>query len=131
MKKTTLLNAPLSAVIARMGHKDTLTVADCGLTIRGRAERIDLALVKGVPGFLETLDAVLSELQIEGAVLADEIRKKSPEMHRAILERLDGVPVEYVPHEELKRLTEGSCAVVRTGECTSFANVILVSGVTF
>ena len=131
MKKSTLLNSGLSAVIARMGHTETLTIGDCGLPIRGTAERIDLALKKGVPTFLETLDTVLTELCVERAVLAEEIKTVSPEMHQAILDRLPGIPVEYVPHEEFKRQTESSKAVVRTGECTSYANIILVSGVTF
>lgn len=131
MKKATLLNSGLSAVIARMGHTETLTIGDCGLPIRGQAERIDLALKKGVPGFLETLDTVLTELCVERIVLAEEIKTVSPEMHQAILERFPGIPVDYVPHEEFKHQTERSKAVVRTGECTSYANIILVSGVTF
>ena len=131
MKKSALLNSGLSAVIARMGHTETLTIGDCGLPIRGAAERIDLALKKGVPTFLETLDTVLTELCVERAVLAEEIKTVSPEMHQAILDRLPGIPVDYVPHEEFKRQTECSKAVVRTGECTSYANIILVSGVTF
>ena len=68
---------------------------------------------------------------MERAVLAEEIRAVSPEMHRQILSRLNGIPVDYVPHEAFKNQTEGSRAVVRTGECTSYANIILVSGVTF
>ena len=131
MKKATLLNSGLSAVIARMGHTETLTIGDCGLPIRGQAERIDLALKKGVLGFLETLDTVLTELCVERIVLAEEIKTVSPEMHQAILERFPGIPVDYVPHEEFKHQTERSKAVVRTGECTSYANIILVSGVTF
>ncbi len=131
MKKGVLINAEVSAVVAQMGHTDMLTVGDCGLPIAG-AKRIDLALTRGVPGFLETLDAVLSELYVEKAVLAEEIRTVSPEMHREILARLGGrVAVEYISHEELKKLSERSKAVVRTGECTSYANVVLVSGVTF
>ena len=74
MKKGTLLNSELSSVIARMGHTDTLTIGDCGLPIRGQAQRVDLALIKGIPGFLDTLDAVLAELCVERAVLAEEIR---------------------------------------------------------
>ena len=62
MKKTKLLNSMISAVVSEMGHTDTLTISDCGLPIRGEAKRIDLAVKLGVPGFLETLDTVLSEL---------------------------------------------------------------------
>ena len=132
MKRTKLLNSYVSAVVSQMGHTDTLTIGDCGLPIRGEAQRIDLALTHGVPGFLETLDTVLTELCVERIILAEEIRKVSPEMHKAILEPFaEKTAVDYVPHEKFKRLTEDSRAVIRTGECTSYANVILVSGVSF
>jgi len=39
--------------------------------------------------------------------------------------------VELVSHEELKRLSQKAAAVVRTGEFTPYANVILYSGVVF
>ncbi len=132
MKKTKLLNSMISAVVSEMGHTDTLTISDCGLPIRGEAKRIDLAVKLGVPGFLETLDTVLSELCVEKIILAEEIRESSSWMHQEILQRFSSkIKVEYVPHEEFKKLTEKSTAVIRTGECTSYANIILVSGVTF
>lgn len=131
MKKGILLNGELSSVIAQMGHTDTLTIGDCGLPIRGGVRRVDLALVKGIPSFLETLEAVLTELCVERVILAEEIKTASPEMHQRILDRFPGIPVDYVPHEVFKQHTEHSRAVVRTGECTSYANIILVSGVTF
>lgn len=132
MRKTVLLNADISNAISRMGHTDMLTVADCGLPIPNGVERIDLALKLGVPGFLETLDTILEELCVERIILASEIRTVSPDMCAAILNRFsDKVLVEFVSHEELKKMTARSKAVVRTGECTSYANVILCSGVTF
>lgn len=131
MKKAELLNSNISAVIASMGHTDTLTIGDCGLPIRG-TERIDLCLKKGTPGFLETLETVLTELCVEKAILAEETKTVSPQMYAAILEVLGpDVQVEHVSHEELKKRSEISKAVIRTGECTSYANVILYSGVTF
>ena len=38
---------------------------------------------------------------------------------------------EYVPHEEFKKRSSESKAVVRTGEFTPYANIILVAGVVF
>ena len=131
MKKTTLLNSELSSVIAQMGHTDTLTVGDCGLPIPQETRRIDLALRKGIPGFLDTLDTILEELCVQEIILAEEIKEVSPELWEKTLQRFSEVKVTYVPHEELKELTKKSRAVVRTGETTSYANVILVSGVTF
>lgn len=132
MRKTVLLNSNISSVISRMGHTDMLTVGDCGLPIPDGVERIDLALKKGVPAFLDVLDTILEELCVERIILAEEIKTASPEMHAAILARFgEGVQVEYVPHAQFKRQSAQSKAIVRTGECTPYANVILCSGVTF
>jgi len=132
MRKTVLLNSSISAVISQMGHTDMLTVGDCGLPIPDGVERIDLALKLGVPAFLETLDVILEELCVEKIILAEEIKAVSPDMHAAVLARFgDKVQVEYVPHVQFKAETAKSKAVVRTGECTAYANVILCSGVTF
>ncbi|MDN8999686.1 RbsD/FucU domain-containing protein, partial [Staphylococcus aureus] len=49
MKKGVLLNAPLSAVVARLGHGDRVVVCDAGLPIPDGVERIDLAVSPGVP----------------------------------------------------------------------------------
>ena len=113
MKKATLLNSTLSYEIAKLGHTQTLCIGDAGLPVPPGPERIDLAVTKGVPGFLQVLDAVLSEMQA------------------AILERFDGIEVRYVPHEQFKQLSAESRAVVRTGETTPYANILLRSGVTF
>jgi D-ribose pyranase len=131
MKKTGLLNQPLSAVIAGMGHTDSLVIADAGLPIPAFVERIDLAVADGIPGFMQVLRATLGELQVEHAVLADEIKDRSPALHAQILEALGAIPVSYVPHEDFKALTGEAAAVVRTGEFTPYANIILFSGVVF
>lgn len=132
MRKTVLLNSMVSSVVSKMGHTDMLTVGDCGLPIPDCVNRIDLALRLGVPSFLETLDTILEELCVERIILAEEIQTASKEMEQAILSRFgENVQVEYLPHEEFKQLSGKSRAIVRTGECTPYANIILVSGVTF
>ncbi len=131
MKKTGLLNLPISNAIASLGHTDKLVVADAGLPIPNSTERIDLAVSKGVPAFLDVLKAVLAEMQVEQAIIADEVAAKSPEFHKCLLEALGTIPVKTVPHETFKTMTSDARAVVRTGEFTPYANVILVSGVVF
>ncbi len=131
MKKTGILNQPLSAVVAGLGHTDQLVVSDAGLPIPDGPQRIDLAVTGGLPPFLEVLQAILSEMAVERAIVAEEIRTRSPQMHAALLAALGAVPVEYVPHEQFKVQTRAARAIVRTGEFTPYANVILVAGVTF
>lgn len=131
MKKTGLLNSDVSTVIAQMGHLDTLVVADAGLPAPVGAWRIDLALRPGMPAFLDVVDAILSELHIERAIVAAELAQVSPQLWDALQGRLGGVPIEQVPHNEFKRRSADARAIVRSGEFTPYANVILVSGVVF
>ena len=131
MKKIGLLNQPLSEVIAGLGHTDTLVIADAGLPIPAETRRIDLALVEGIPSFLDTLGAVLREMQVEQVVIAEEMLDVSPGTYDAIVNLLGDVPVETVTHLVFKEQTRSSRAVVRTGEFTPYANVILVAGVVF
>lgn len=131
MKKTTLINSELSSIIARMGHTDEITIADCGLPIPCENQRVDLALTRGVPGFFQVLEAVLKELQVEAAVIASEMRDHSPETYQRLKELLPEVKWIEVSHSEFKKRTVNSKCVVRTGECTPYANIILISGVAF
>ncbi|MBL8130469.1 MAG: D-ribose pyranase [Anaerolineae bacterium] len=131
MKKTPLLNHPLSSVIASMGHTDMLVIADAGLPIPPDVERIDLAVVAGMPPLIDVVKAIMGELQVERAIVASEMRERSQSMREALSDVLVHVPMSDVPHDEFKRLTRSARAVVRTGECTPYANVILVAGVVF
>jgi len=131
MKKSALLNSEISYIIATLGHTDMLVVADAGLPIPAETTRIDLALTKGVPGAVETLRVVLEEMKVEKAILAEEVRGRSPEFLAAVQALLPGVILEFVPHAEFKVMTREARAVVRTGEFTPYANVILCSGVVF
>lgn len=131
MKKGQLLNQPISAVVAGMGHTDELVIGDAGLPIPAGPQRIDLALTAGIPAFLDTLEAVLSELAVETAVIATEMITVSPNLYAAIQERLGTVRVIHVPHEVLKVRTQSAKAIIRTGEFTPYANIILSSGVVF
>jgi D-ribose pyranase len=131
MKKTGLLNQPLSEVIAGMGHFDTLVIADAGLPIPAGTRRIDLAVSAGVPTFLDVLRAVLGEMQVQSAVIAQEMAAHSPEAYTALRDLLGDIPVELVAHEAFKAQTATARAIARTGEFTPYANVILVSGVVF
>lgn len=131
MRKTKLINSEVSYTISKMGHTDSLTIGDCGLPIPDGVNRIDLALKYGVPTFLETLDTILEELCVEEIVIAEEIVEKNTNIYSEILNRFENIKVTTVTHEQFKIMTKESKAVVRTGECTPYANIILKSGVVF
>ncbi len=135
MKRNGILNADISRVLSYMGHTDTLAIGDCGLPIPEETERIDLSLKPGMPSFMDVLSEVVNEMKIEKIVLAEEIREKNPQVLEGILELFHKTDmecaIEYVSHEELKSRTKICKAVIRTGETTPYANIILQSACLF
>ena len=131
MKKIGLLNKDLSEVIAGMGHLDMLVIGDAGLPIPGNVRRIDLAIRAGLPGFIDTAEAVSRELKVDTIMVAEETGKVSPHIEKDLVKLFKDSKIQKISHEELKELSKKAVAVVRTGEFTPYANVILVSGVVF
>jgi D-ribose pyranase len=80
---------------------------------------------------LEVTRAVADELHVEEIIVAEELLARDEALPTAIRELFPDAGFRSVSHEELKRLSARARAVVRTGECTPYHNVILVSGVTF
>ncbi len=136
MKRTPMLNRHMSELVASLGHLDEIVLADAGLPVPSHVEVLDLAVSPGIPSFFDVLDVLTKELIIEQAVFANEA---SAELATEIEVRLahwaveTGKPIEHsrVTHGEFKARTHRARAVIRTGECTPYANVILVSGVPF
>jgi D-ribose pyranase len=93
--------------------------------------RIDLALTQDVPGAIQTLNVILDEMQVEKVILAEEVQDRNPKFLTEVQKLLPDVPVEFVSHSQLKTRSADARAVVRTGEFSPYANVILVSGVVF
>jgi D-ribose pyranase len=132
MKKTGVLHAELSRVIASMGHGDRLVIGDAGLPVPPGVPVIDLALREGVPGFLETLEVVLRELHVERALIDEEMATVSPAMSAAFQAAWPSeIALRRVPHAELQATAHGARALVRTGEFTPYSNIVLVAGVVF
>ena len=135
MKKGKLLNSELSYEIAKIGHTSHITLCDAGLPFPKGVKRIDLAIEAGYPSFIKTLDAILSEMMVEEIILASEIKTINPKVYNEILETFQkngmNPKIVEVSHTEFKEITKESEAIVRTGECTPYANIILKSGVVF
>jgi D-ribose pyranase len=132
MRRHGLLHAELNRVIAAMGHTDTLVIADVGLPVPPGVRCIDLAVLPGLPSFMDVFEAVYTELAVEAFTLAAEIHERNPAMV-ALADRLsqEGLERSEVSHEDFKRLCSRAVAVVRTGETAPYANIILHAGVTF
>ena len=133
MKRNGILNSDISSVLSYMGHTDRICIADCGLPIPEETERIDLAVKFGQPTFMDLLRVVGDDMKIEKIVLAEEIKENNPKVLAEINDYFAGqeIEVEFVSHVELKEMTKECKAVIRTGETTPYANIILQSGCIF
>jgi D-ribose pyranase len=95
---------------------------------------IDLAVTHGVPDFASTLTALLSEMQVQSHVLAEELLlHPSPALNE--VQRLHGEGAlgtrQLTSHAQFKLLSAQARAIVRTGECRPYSNIALLAGVTF
>jgi len=139
MKKSRLLNDQISSLIARLGHGDTICICDAGLPVPDGVQRIDLAVSEGVPGLLVTLDAIIFEMMVESALMADELAVGQSDLYAGVTNSLNDLRqsqgnallVETVPHDQFKHHSTKCKAIIRTGEFTPYANIILSAGVVF
>ena len=129
MKKQGILNRELAGIFARLGHTDKVVIADCGLPIPDGVICIDLAYKLGEPGFMAILEVVLEDLEVEHIYLAEEIKAANETIHSFILQNVE--PVTYISHEQFKKMSSEAKVIIRTGEMTPYANIILQSGVIF
>lgn len=129
MKKHGIVNRELAGIFAKLGHTDQIVIADCGLPIPDGVTCIDLAYKLGEPGFQTILDVVLDDVKVEQAYVAEEVKQANEVIHSFILKNMESVT--YVSHEQFKQMTAKAKVIIRTGEMTPYANIILQSGVIF
>lgn len=131
MKKNGLLNPQILSAIAAMGHTEYLVIADAGLPVPSGIPVIDISLIRGIPDFGAVLHSVIDEMVVESFIVADEMADKSQDTYGTVIEALPQVPFRCIAHEEFKEMAAKAKAVIRTGETTPYANIILVAGVNF
>ena len=131
MKKTKVINSDISRVIAQMGHFDKFSIGDAGMPVPKGTEKIDLAIDNGIPTFMDVLNNVLEELEVQKIYLAEEIKENNPTVLAQITDRLPDTPIELIPHNDMKAELNNCHAFIRTGEMTPYANILLESNVVF
>lgn len=129
MKRHGILNRELAGIFARLGHTDKIVIADCGLPIPNGITCIDLAYKLGKPDFNTILEVVLEDLKVEHGYVAQEIEQANKSVHAYILQNVE--PITYISHEQFKEMTKDAKVIIRTGETTPYANIILQSDVIF
>lgn len=129
MQEVGIVNRELARVLAQQGHGDLLMVVDAGFAIPKGADVVDISLSENSPMLMDTLKELKKFHSVEKLIFANETKNVSPSLFNAV-RKLFGrsVPVELVPHPQIKEISTKVKAVIRTGDFTAYANVILVSG---
>jgi D-ribose pyranase len=129
MLKGGILHPQMAHLLASTGHLDTIVIADAGLPLPLDVERIDLAWKENEPRLVPVLEEVLKAMVIEKAYLAEQIKTKcEPGLYQKILRVLGDIPVEYVPHPELKEMAKTARGIIRTAEFIPYPSIVLVAG---
>ncbi|WHQ36339.1 D-ribose pyranase [Spiroplasma sp. SV19] len=132
MYRSTLLNSDIIAAFSKLGHGDIICIADAGLPIPNSCQRIDLALEPQQPSFASVLSILQKYLVLEKVIIAKEMKTNNECFTTVNNLFLSKIPIKTVPHFVFKEIVNKKVKlVIRTGECTAYANIILTAGVNF
>lgn len=126
--KTGILNPQVNSLLGRVRHTNTLVIADRGFPFWPMVETVDLSLIDNIPTVLAVLIALRPNFHIGKAWMAREFLKQNRAKTRsAFSEALRGVEMAYEAHVEFKQRVPNAIGLIRTGDTTQYANVILES----
>jgi D-ribose pyranase len=129
MLKSGILNPQINSLLARVRHTNMLVIADRGFPFWPELETIDIALVDDIPTVLEVLRAIRLNFKIAEVIMAQEFKvENTPEVQQQFADELAGLSITFEPHAELKKRVPRAIGLIRTGDTTQYANMILVSG---
>ena len=129
MLKTGILNPDINHLLARIRHTNLLVISDRGFPYWPMIETVDISLVDGIPTVLQVLDAVRANLDICEIFMANEFKlENTAEVQQRFGASMQGVPVTFEPHVEMKKRVPGAIGLIRTGDTTQYANMVLMSG---
>ena len=128
MLKAGILNPNINSLLSRVRHTNTLVIADRGFPFWPRIETVDISLVDDVPRVLDVLRAIRANFVVGRVFMAEEFRAANQAGVQAEFEQtLNGLPVIFEPHVDLKRRVPLAIGLIRTGDTVQYANMILES----
>lgn len=129
MLKTGILNPQLNHLLARVRHTNTLVIADRGFPFWPQIETVDISLTDGVPTVLQVLEALKTNFVIGQIRMAQQFLDNNTTATQAAFAKAFGsIPVSYEDHEgAFKPRVPQAIGLIRTGDTTQYANMILTS----
>ena len=128
MLKTGILNPHVLNLLAHFRHTNTLVIADRGFPFWPQVETVDLSLVDDVPTVLQVIAVVRAQCMIGKAWMAKEFLKpNSIRTQASFATALKGIELTREAHVDFKKRVPNAIGLIRTGDTTPYANVILES----
>lgn len=128
MLKTGILNPALNSLLSRVRHTNTLVIADRGFPFWPMLETVDISLVDNIPTVLDVLLALRPNFVVGRVSMAEEFLKHNTEETQArFRDALQGVHIDFEPHTTFKKRVPGAVGLIRTGDTTQYANMIIES----
>jgi D-ribose pyranase len=125
---TGILNPAINSLLSRVRHTNTLVIADRGFPYWPQIETVDISLVDGIPRVLDVLAAIRRNFTAGKVYMAEEFRASNDTATQSrFAQALEGIAVVVEPHVEFKKRVPLAIGLVRTGDTTQYANLILES----
>lgn len=128
MLKSGVFNPHLLSLLARIRHTNTLVIADGRFPFWPEIETVDISLADDVPTICQVLEAVMPNFLIGGAWMAAEFREHNDAaMQQRFAAAVSGAEISFEPHIQFKWRVPRAIGLIRTGDTTSYGNIILES----
>lgn len=130
MRSNRILHPGFAEALATLGHTDIVLVTDAGFPIPAGANRIDLGFYQGLPDVRDILQVLLSEIFVEEASFAPEVKTHYPSLYRDVQELFTGSGAVFsaATHEELcDDYAHRAKVIIRSGSFEPWANFALTA----
>lgn len=126
MLKSGIINPALAALLCKFRHTNWLAVADRNFPSWPELETVDISLDDNIPTVCQVLES-LNKYYVIGAVrMAREFREHGGNVAQ-FQAFLPNAQIQFEPHIELKKRVPHCIGLIRTGDTTPYANILLQS----
>jgi len=127
MLRTGILNPHLLDLISRIRHTNTLVISDRGFPFWPQIETVDISLIDDVPTVMQVFAALKENFDYGHVWVAEEFKSSNSEEKLAELQAQVGDSLQFESHVTLKQRVPGAIGLIRTGDTTQYANMVIES----
>ena len=127
MLRTGILNPHLLDLVSRIRHTNTLVISDRGFPFWPQIETVDISLIDDVPTVIQVFAAMKENFDYSHVLVAEEFKTSNSAEKLAELQSQVGDTLQFESHVALKQRVPGAIGLIRTGDTTQYANMIIES----